>query len=100
MIKQFYTSVRAAFKGVPLPLIHIYHPASPPIRRHHTAPHYFMGDICHPVHSASPAAFNMSAATPDGRADLPFFAFAISCLTSYIDCKLATIDATSRLSTS
>src|SRR3989442_794558 len=32
MVKQFYTSVRAAFKGVSLPLIHIHHPASPPIR--------------------------------------------------------------------
>src|SRR2546425_12260993 len=28
MVKQFYTSVRAAFKSVPLPFIHIYHPAS------------------------------------------------------------------------
>src|SRR2546425_121101 len=54
MIKQFYTSVRAAFKGVPLPLIHIHHPASPPICRHHTAPHYFIADICHPPHPRLP----------------------------------------------
>src|SRR5213083_1173031 len=54
MIKQFYTSVRAAFKGVPLPLIHIHHPASPPIRRHHTAPRYFIAAICHPFHTNLP----------------------------------------------
>src|SRR2546425_1100119 len=48
MVKQFYTSVRAAFKSVPVPFIHIYHPASFSIYRYYTAPHYFIADICHP----------------------------------------------------
>src|SRR3954470_4131606 len=100
MVKQFYTSVRAAFKGVPLPLIHIYHPASPPIRRHHTAPHYFIADISHPFHSDSPAAFNISAATPDGPAALPLFALPIASLTSYTDINLSSTDVSSLFITS
>src|SRR2546425_463999 len=54
MVKQFYTSVRAAFKSVPLPFTHIYHPASFPIYRYYTAPHYFIADICHPCHPRLP----------------------------------------------
>src|SRR5437867_9409189 len=54
MVKQFYTSVRAAFKSVPLPFIHIHHPASFPIYRYYTAPHYFIADICHPFHPPPP----------------------------------------------
>src|SRR3989442_5497225 len=55
LFKQLYTSVGAAFQSIPFPFIHIHHPASPPIHRHHTAPHYFIADICHPLHPASPA---------------------------------------------
>src|SRR3989442_9101952 len=103
MVKQFYTSVRAAFKSVPLPLIHIYHPSSPPIRRHHTAPHYFIANICHPFHPRllrESAAFNISAATPDGPAALPLFALPIASLTSYTDINLSSTDASSLFITS
>src|SRR3989442_3768839 len=90
MFKQLYTSVGAAFQSVPFPFIHIHHPASPPIHRHYTAPHYFIADICHPLH---PAAFIISAATPDGPAALPLFALDIAELTSDTDISLSSTDA-------
>src|SRR5213083_242121 len=100
MFKQLYTSVGAAFQSVPFPFIHIHHPASPPIHRHYTAPHYFIADICHPLHPASPAAFNISTATPDGPAALPLFALAIASLTSDTDISLSSTDASSLFITS
>src|SRR6059036_591786 len=100
MVKQFYASVRAAFKSVPLPLIHIYHPASFPIYRYYTAPHYFIADICHPFHPRLAAAFNLSAATPDGPAALALFALAIASLTSDTDINLSSTDASSLFITS
>src|SRR5437867_10719816 len=93
MFKQLYTSVGAAFQSVPFPFIHIHHPASPPIHRHYTAPHYFIADICHPLHPRLPAAFNISAATPDGPAALPLFALDIAELTSDTDISLSSTDA-------
>src|SRR2546425_6723390 len=93
MFKQLYTSVGAAFQSVPFPFIHIHHPASPPIHRHYTAPHYFIADICHPLHPRLPAAFNISAATPDGPAALPLFVLAIASLTSDTDISLSSTDA-------
>src|SRR3989441_5172240 len=100
MVKQFYTSVRAAFKGVSLPLIHIYHPASPSIHRHHTAPHYFIAESVTHFTSASPAAFNISAATPDGPAALPLYALPIASLISYTDINLSSTGASSLFITS
>src|SRR3989442_13860071 len=90
MFKQLYTSVGAAFKSVPFPFILIHHPASPPIHRHYTAPHYFIADICHPLHLRR---LNISAATPDGPAALPLFAVDIAELTSDTDISLSSTDA-------
>src|SRR5881296_906237 len=93
MFKQLYTSVGAAFQSVPFPFIHIYHPVSPPIHRHYTAPHYFIQISVTHFTPASPAAFNISAATPDGPAALPLFALDIAELTSATDISLSTTDA-------
>src|SRR5206468_8855293 len=49
---------------------------------------------------ASPAAFNISAATPDGPAVLPLFALPIASLTSYTDINLSSTDASSLFITS
>src|SRR6267154_2092050 len=43
--------------------------------------------------SDSPAAFNMSAATPDGPAALPLFALEIANFTSAADITLSSTDA-------
>src|SRR5438876_10377749 len=82
MVKQFYTSVRAAFKSVPLPFIHIYHPTSLPSTG--TTPLLTTSLQISITHftPASPAAFNISAAIPDGPVALPLFALAIASLTS------------------
>src|SRR5437867_9409190 len=49
---------------------------------------------------ASPAAFNISAATPDGPAALPLFALAIASFTSDTDINLSSTDASSPFITS
>src|SRR3989442_4524598 len=49
---------------------------------------------------ASLAAFNISAATPDGSAALPLFALAIANLTSDTDINLSSTDASSLFLTS
>src|SRR5437867_5046093 len=104
MFKQLYTSVGAAFQSVPFPFIHIYHPASPPIYRHYTGTTPLLTtslqiSVTH-FTSASPAAFNISAATPDGPAALPLFALAIASLTSDNDISLSSTDASSLFITS
>src|SRR4051812_10289329 len=100
MFKQLYTSVGAAFQSVPFPFTHIHHPASPPIHRHYTAPHTSLQISVTHFTSASPAAFNISAATPDGPAALPLFALPIASLTSYTDINLSSTDASSLFITS
>src|SRR3989441_6723251 len=52
-----------------------------------------ISDICHPLHPRLPAAFNISAATPDGPAALPLFVLAIASLTSDTDISLSSTDA-------
>src|SRR5881296_4783524 len=50
--------------------------------------------------AASPAAFNISAATPDGPAALPLFALAIASFTSDTDINLSSTDVSSPFITS
>src|SRR5437867_6941684 len=82
MFKQLYTSVGAAFQSVPFPFIHIHHPAS--LQSTGTTPLLTTSLQMSVTHftPASPAAFNISAATPDGPAALPLFALDIAELTS------------------
>src|SRR5438876_9328058 len=100
MVKQFYTSVRAAFKSVPCPLYTftiqlLFQSAG-------TTPLLTTSLQISVTHftSASPAAFNISAATPDGPAALPLFALPIASLTSYTDINLSSTDASSLFITS
>src|SRR4051812_20724554 len=100
MFKQLYTSVGAAFQSVPFPLytftiqLLLQSAGTQPllttslqISVNHFTP-------------TSPAAFNISAATPDGPAALPLFALPIASLTSYTDINLSSTDASSLFITS
>src|SRR3989442_13699639 len=100
MVKQFYTSVRAAFKSVPLPFIHIYHPASFPIYRYYPAPPYFIAYICPPFPLRPPRCLQHIPRYTDGPAALPVFALAIASLTSDTDINLSSTDASSLFITS
>src|SRR5206468_8010220 len=81
-------------------LIHIYHPTSFPIYRYYTTTHNFITDICYPFHPDSPAAFNISAATPDGPVALPLFALNIANLTSLADITLPSTAASTLFNSS
>src|SRR3989442_8678710 len=85
MVKQFYTSVRAAFKSVPFPL-YIF-TIQLLLQSTGTTPLLTTSLQISVTHftPASSAAFNISAATPDGPAALPLFALDIAELTSDTD---------------
>src|SRR3954469_4226316 len=100
MVKQFYTSVGAAFRAFPFPLytftIQLLFQSTG------TTPLLTTSLQISVTHftSASPAAFNISAATPDGPAALPLFALVIASLTSDTDINLSSTDASSLFITS
>src|SRR6059036_912906 len=90
MVKQFYTSVRAAFKGVPFPLYTF--TIQLLLQSTGTTP-LLTTSLQISVTHFTPAAFNISAATPDGPAALPLFALHIAELTSDTDISLSSTDA-------
>src|SRR6059036_3766630 len=90
MVKQFYTSVRAAFKGVPFPLYTF--TIQLLLQSTGTTP-LLTTSLQISVTHFTPAAFNISAATPDGPAALLLFALDIAELTSATDISLSSTDA-------
>src|SRR2546425_12432191 len=93
MFKQLYTSVGAAFQSFPFPLYTF--TIQLLLQSTGTTPLLTTSLQISVTHftPASPAAFNISAATPDGPAALPLFALAIASLTSDTDISLSSTDA-------